>query len=65
MTVLIIFAQQYRNFVFRKMFEKPAIHFDGRADEIVRNVCELSRLDAKYDILTTAYPIGLSPVDGS
>ena len=36
---------QYRNFVFRKMFEKPAISFEGRADEIVRNVKELSRLD--------------------
>ena len=36
---------QYRDFVFRKMFEKPAISFEGRADEIVRNVKELSRLD--------------------
>lgn len=31
--------------MFRKMFEKPAISFEGRADEIVRNVKELSRLD--------------------
>lgn len=38
---------QYRNFVFRKMFEKPAISFEGRADEIVRNVQELSRLDPR------------------
>ncbi|CCM03531.1 uncharacterized protein FIBRA_05665 [Fibroporia radiculosa] len=36
---------KYRNFVFRKMFEKPAIQFDGRVDEIVENVRELSRLD--------------------
>lgn len=41
-------VDQYRNFVFRKMFEKPAISFEGRADEIVRNVQELSRLDPRY-----------------
>ncbi|KAI0761934.1 hypothetical protein BD413DRAFT_616676 [Trametes elegans] len=34
-----------RNFVFRRMFEKPAIMFESRADEIVQNVRELSRLD--------------------
>ncbi|KAI0947141.1 hypothetical protein AcV7_009642 [Taiwanofungus camphoratus] len=36
---------KYRNFVFRKMFEKSQIPFDGRANEIARNVRELSRLD--------------------
>ncbi|KAI0632128.1 hypothetical protein C8Q77DRAFT_1218628 [Trametes polyzona] len=37
--------RKYRNFVFRRMFEKPAIMFESRADEIVHNVRELSRLD--------------------
>ncbi|KAI0335899.1 hypothetical protein GY45DRAFT_1267365 [Cubamyces sp. BRFM 1775] len=37
--------RKYRNFVFRRMFEKPAIMFESRADEIVENVRELSRLD--------------------
>ncbi|KAI0648012.1 hypothetical protein C8Q79DRAFT_999501 [Trametes meyenii] len=37
--------RKYRNFVFRRMFEKPMIMFESRADEIVRNVRELSRLD--------------------
>ncbi|KAI0754973.1 hypothetical protein C8Q80DRAFT_401725 [Daedaleopsis nitida] len=37
--------RKYRNFVFRRMFEKPAIMFDARTDEIVQNVRELSRLD--------------------
>ncbi|PCH40094.1 hypothetical protein WOLCODRAFT_136650 [Wolfiporia cocos MD-104 SS10] len=37
---------KYRNFVFRKMFEKPAVASDGHADEIVQNVRELSRLDS-------------------
>ncbi|KAI0822288.1 hypothetical protein BC628DRAFT_1421962 [Trametes gibbosa] len=37
--------RKYRNFVFRRMFEKPAIMFESRADEIVQNVRELSRLD--------------------
>ena len=39
---------QYRDFVFRKMFEKPAILFEARTDEIVRNVQELVRLDSRY-----------------
>ena len=30
------------------MFEKPAILFESRTDEIVRNVRELSRLDPEY-----------------
>ncbi|KAL1950260.1 hypothetical protein VTO73DRAFT_5384 [Trametes versicolor] len=37
--------RKYRNFVFRRMFEKPAIMFESRAEEIVQNVRELSRLD--------------------
>ncbi|GBE84947.1 hypothetical protein SCP_0701290 [Sparassis crispa] len=37
--------RKYRNFVFRKMFEKPAVAYEGRADEIIQNVRELSRLD--------------------
>ncbi|KAI9058363.1 hypothetical protein FKP32DRAFT_1597452 [Trametes sanguinea] len=37
--------RKYRNFVFRRMFEKPAIMFDSRSEEIVENVRELSRLD--------------------
>ncbi|KAI0345775.1 hypothetical protein BDW22DRAFT_1467054 [Trametopsis cervina] len=44
---------KYRNFVFRKMFEKPAIPFEGRADEIVRNVKELSRLDPRMFLSRT------------
>jgi hypothetical protein len=40
---------QYRDFVFRKMFEQPAMPSETRADEIVRNVRELSRLDPMYD----------------
>ncbi|TBU28609.1 hypothetical protein BD311DRAFT_694525 [Dichomitus squalens] len=37
--------RKYRDFVFRRMFEKPAVMFESRADEIVQNVRELSRLD--------------------
>ncbi|THH01557.1 hypothetical protein EW026_g1174 [Hermanssonia centrifuga] len=44
---------KYRNFVFRKMFEKPAIAFEGRTDEIVRNVQELCRLDPHMFISRT------------
>ena len=35
--------------MFRRMFEKPAIMFESRADEIVQNVRELSKLDPEYD----------------
>jgi hypothetical protein len=48
LTRVLTRMMQYRNFVFRKMFEKPAISFEGRADEILRNVKELSRLDPRY-----------------
>ncbi|KAH9950579.1 hypothetical protein B0H21DRAFT_722324 [Amylocystis lapponica] len=37
--------RKYRNFVFRKMFEKSAVASEGRVEDIVRNVRELSRLD--------------------
>ncbi|OSX59849.1 hypothetical protein POSPLADRAFT_1075353 [Postia placenta MAD-698-R-SB12] len=37
--------RKYRNFVFRKMFEKPAVPFDGRVGEIIQNVKDLTRLD--------------------
>lgn len=47
---------QYRNFVFRKMFEKPALNSDGRTEEIIRNVRELSRLDPEYVV----YPFRVS-----
>ena len=40
---------QYRNFVFRRMFEKPAIMFESRTAEIMKNVRELSRLDPEYE----------------
>ena len=43
----VLCVEQYRDFVFRKMFEKPAIAFEARADEIVRNVQELTRLDPR------------------
>ncbi|KAM5535030.1 hypothetical protein V8D89_011258 [Ganoderma adspersum] len=37
--------RKYRDFIYRRMFEKPAIMFEARAEEIVQNVRELSRLD--------------------
>ncbi|KAF4590146.1 hypothetical protein EYR38_009444 [Pleurotus pulmonarius] len=36
---------KYRDFVFRKMFERPIASSDTRADDIVRNARELCRLD--------------------
>ncbi|KAJ3536966.1 hypothetical protein NM688_g6761 [Phlebia brevispora] len=44
---------KYRDFVFRKMFEKPAIAFEARTDEIVRNVRELTRLDPRMFLTRT------------
>ncbi|GJE98319.1 hypothetical protein PsYK624_145460 [Phanerochaete sordida] len=44
---------KYRNFVFRKMFEKPATAFEGRTEEIVNNVRELSRLDPRMYVSRT------------
>ena len=55
---LNLIPTKYRNFVFRKMFEKPAIVFEGRADEIVRNVRELSRLDSRPVIIATRFRPG-------
>ncbi|KAH8104584.1 hypothetical protein BXZ70DRAFT_596840 [Cristinia sonorae] len=37
--------RKYRDFVFRKMFEKPVVNSEGRRNEIAANVRELSRLD--------------------
>ncbi|EKM49523.1 uncharacterized protein PHACADRAFT_265050 [Phanerochaete carnosa HHB-10118-sp] len=44
---------KYRNFVFRKMFEKPAATFEERTEEIVNNVRELSRLNARMYVSRT------------
>ena len=38
------------------MFEKPAIMFDARTDEIVQSVRELSRLDHEYETLPSPAP---------
>ncbi|OCH86395.1 hypothetical protein OBBRIDRAFT_761400 [Obba rivulosa] len=45
--------RKYRDFVFRKMFEKPAVAYEGRMEEIVRNVQELSRLDSNMFLSRT------------
>jgi len=39
---------QYRDFVFRKMFEKPALSSEARAEDIADNVRELCKLDPAY-----------------
>ncbi|KAF8967162.1 hypothetical protein BDZ97DRAFT_570221 [Flammula alnicola] len=36
---------KYRDFVFRKMFERPAVSSETRADDIADNVRELCKLD--------------------
>lgn len=41
-------TNQYRDFVFRKMFEKQALNSGDRTDDIIRNVRELKRLDPRY-----------------
>ncbi len=46
---LMMTSVQYRNFVFRRMFEKPAMMFEARTVEIMKNVRELSRLDPEYE----------------
>ena len=43
--------RQYRDFIFRKMFEKPAFPSDNHAEEIVRHVRDLTRLDSRYEAL--------------
>ncbi|KAG6336050.1 hypothetical protein ID866_3023 [Astraeus odoratus] len=44
---------KYRDFIFRKMFEKQALNSVDRTDEIVRNVRELKRLDARMFLSRT------------
>ncbi|KAF8133652.1 hypothetical protein EV363DRAFT_927496 [Boletus edulis] len=44
---------KYRDFVFRKMFEKQALNGGDRTDEIVRNVRELKRLDPRMFLSRT------------
>ncbi|KZT25395.1 hypothetical protein NEOLEDRAFT_1156310 [Neolentinus lepideus HHB14362 ss-1] len=44
---------KYRDFVFRKMFERPSLTSENRTDEIVRNVRELCRLDPKMFLTRT------------
>lgn len=40
-------SRQYRDFIFRKMFEKPAFPSENHAEEIVRHVRELIQLDSR------------------
>ncbi|KAH7913399.1 hypothetical protein BJ138DRAFT_1081602 [Hygrophoropsis aurantiaca] len=44
---------KYRDFVFRKMFEKLALHSNDRTEDIVRNVRELRRLDTRMFLSRT------------
>ncbi|KAN0087454.1 hypothetical protein V8E55_006075 [Tylopilus felleus] len=44
---------KYRDFVFRKMFEKQALNGGDRTDDIVRNVRELKRLDPRMFLSRT------------
>ncbi|KAG1785964.1 uncharacterized protein HD556DRAFT_1434905 [Suillus plorans] len=44
---------KYRDFVFRKMFEKMALNNGERSDDILRNVRELRRLDARMFLSRT------------
>ncbi|KDQ62290.1 hypothetical protein JAAARDRAFT_30185 [Jaapia argillacea MUCL 33604] len=44
---------KYRDFVFRKMFERPNISSETRTDDIVQNVRELCRLDSKMFLSRT------------
>jgi len=43
-TVFDLFLQ-YRDFVFRKMFERPAVPTESRAEDVANNVRELCKLD--------------------
>lgn len=38
-------ALQYRDFIFRKIFEKPTLTTEGHMDDIIRHVGELTKLD--------------------
>ncbi|KAG5221334.1 terpene cyclase [Salix suchowensis] len=53
---------KYRDFVFRKMFERPIASSDTRADDIVRNARELCRLDPTYVIFSSINGFPLIPV---
>ncbi|KAF9220958.1 hypothetical protein BS17DRAFT_786268 [Gyrodon lividus] len=44
---------KYRDFVFRKMFEKQALNSVDRTDDIIRNVRELKRLDPRMFLSRT------------
>ncbi|KAG0694532.1 hypothetical protein DFH29DRAFT_985243 [Suillus ampliporus] len=44
---------KYRDFVFRKMFEKMALNNGERSDDILRNVRELRRLDTRMFLSRT------------
>ncbi|KAH7885344.1 hypothetical protein F5I97DRAFT_1884682 [Phlebopus sp. FC_14] len=44
---------KYRDFVFRKMFEKQALNSLDRTDDIIRNVRELRRLDPRMFLSRT------------
>lgn len=44
---------KYRDFVFRKMFEKMALNNGERSDDILRNVRELRRLDSRMFLSRT------------
>ncbi|KAH7921919.1 hypothetical protein BV22DRAFT_1131886 [Leucogyrophana mollusca] len=44
---------KYRDFVFRKMFEKLAVNGNDRTEDIVRNVRELRRLDPRMFLSRT------------
>ncbi|KAH9841569.1 uncharacterized protein C8Q71DRAFT_737681 [Rhodofomes roseus] len=48
-----IMDHKFRNFMFRKMFEKPAVQFDGRVGEVVNNVHKLTSLDPNMFVTRT------------
>ena len=41
---------QYRDFIFRRMFERSNSTNNSRSDDMLQNVRELCRLDASYEI---------------
>jgi len=45
---LCTFGFQYRDFVFRKMFERPTLSSEIRAEDIADNVRELCKLDPAF-----------------
>lgn len=44
---------KYRDFIFRKMFEKPAFPSDNHAEEVIRHVRELNQLDPRMFLTRT------------